>query len=251
MRMYRMRLGRSSGRFLSRAHVDEAPEFEVITYGELYEVLRHLPADARLYVPILEEIDWEDASEEERVDFLDYFGKKSTALTVIPIPGVNLDYLTMPLADILAEHPSRAGVLSILSAVTQAGERPDVPSFLLDPDRYIEPQLREAAILVRLVQNTLNQSEGELLAESLCKLAENRPEVYDSCLTVIDQHNLTGSAIEAFLLEILEALPKQEWPTQTKVIQSLNNSLRRRTSRLNEVWSELKLPHDLQHLIRT
>jgi hypothetical protein len=223
----------------------------IIRPDELIEVLSSSAQSVHRYLEVLETVDWTAIGEGEYLDLLDLFGRSSRRFSTLPLSASDTKYLVEPLARLLTEHPDKVGILPLLSILTEDGGRPSIPLFLLNPARYDDPHLGEAAIIVRLVQDSLTQEEGELLAHYSMSVAEDTPEFYDSLLTVVTEHKLSHSGSAAFLLKVLESLPKQEWKQRNTILSGLNDLLRRRTSRLNKRWSDLGLPRGLDDLIRT
>ena len=80
---------------------------------------------------------------------------------------------------------------------------------------------------------------------------ENRLDVADLALQLIEDYRSSGPAVARFLLALRERLPATSWRTMTRTMRALNESQSRRTSRLGEhqVWSKLGLPQDLYDLL--
>ena len=203
----------------------------------------------RIQTNALAALTWEDTLDQEWVDFFDYLGKQER---LIEPRGTRTQLLSRPLSDALREHPTRVGILRVLSLLARQGARSSIPVQLLDPELYDDPMFREAAIIVRLTQGDWSQDEAKSLAEFTAELVKDRPGIGNLALRIISEHRVTGPFVDRFLLELCKRLPATEWKTISQTIRALNDSVGRRTSRLGDphVWSMLGLPEGLHYLVR-
>ncbi len=184
---------------------------------------------------------------EDFANLIDYAGRQDHVYL-----GRGLAKRSELLSRAFCRQSSRVGVLRVVAELSLLGTRPSVPSDLLDPRLYDDPRFREAAIMVRLAQGDWNKDQAGVLATHVAELTSEHPESARRCLNALSACAIAGAHVDQFLLGLMTLLPTTQWKMVRLAHQGLNDSLRRRTTRLADpqIWSRLKLPAGTYNLIR-
>jgi hypothetical protein len=130
---------------------------------------------------------------------------------------------------------------------------PTVPTHLLDPELYADPEFRAAAILTRLAQQQVTMQEAERLAHYAAGISE-KSWIVDAIFYMIQAGRiLYDDALDKMLLTLLKELPTSRWVSLQKTFHTLDASLKRRTSGLEDVetWTQLGFRIGLSSLIKS
>jgi len=213
------------------------------------EEFRKLIADAALvkdaiYLDGLELIDFGKSLTSAEVEFFDWLGTQNIDTTV---EGKKNNRLSNLLADALKSAPHRLGLLRPLSWWITEETETKIPSYFLNIDDYDQKLVKQAALRIKLVQREWREEAIGDVAR-WCNDFIDVEEVSNPLLDVNSAlPHLSRNLLPNLLLELRELLPSSQWKQEAKIVQRLNDSIRRRTSRLAEhdVWIELGLPQKL------
>jgi hypothetical protein len=186
-----------------------------------------------------------DQIDEESIQFLNDVGVH---------PQLRLSGSDEALANLAVEicstYSTHLGILRLLSLLILNGAHPNLAHLAIDPAGFNEPMFREAAIIVRVAQGFEQPDEAMRSAQYTVELMQTQPEVVVKMLSATSEQRAATPHNDSFLLELLKQTPHSEWKIITQIVAEINDSLRRRTSRLDQplVWSELGLPVGLNRV---
>lgn len=220
---------------------------KLIEFDQFETVMSKVPKNSRLPFNVLEVVDWSKAGDEERVRFLQSVGQERN---VYAISSAQSATLMNDLSGLFTSDSARTGILTILAAAVQAGSSHTVPPVLLDPSRFNEAKYRRAAIVARLPQITEHEDLTFLVEQTTAFGEHELSDFVEAISRTVQRHELTGLAIEKFLAQVYEALSETSWESRKELVQTMNDSSRRRTSRLVDDWDGLGLPKNLPDLLR-
>lgn len=190
----------------------------------------------------------------QKEEFLDRIGRyEQLRSTELPLSA------SQALIEAFTKNNSRLGILRLLAFINPPKGAPSIPTALLKPELYDDPMFREAAIIVRLSQGDLRADEVESYARHSAALAVQSSEIIEAVVEkVVNRQPLLQKEnedrwriLDKFLLHLRSELPTSKWKSIGQINRQLNNSLKRRTSRLTDfqVWSNLQLPKSLYELL--
>jgi hypothetical protein len=196
---------------------------------------------------------------DEWLDFIDQIGKTTRLL----IRHHEDKRISSTIAGVFCSNPSLTGFLRIFSCILHEGDPSLIPAHLLNPDRYDDALIKEAAIIVRLAQKNLSKDEQASLAKCAAEIVRQQSgssahlpivglDMIERALDVISRYETGDSLIEHFLLELRRNLQDTEWTRKSRIVETLIQILRLRLSHLRDpqVWSELRLPAGLGTILR-
>lgn len=201
-----------------------------------------------VYLKGLEFLDFEDQLDERAMEFFDWLGKQKIEIR-LEKKQIN------PLPELLAAgfllNPSRVGILRSLSYWIAEKPINRLPKEFLDPKKYDDILIKEAALTVKLVQGEWGPDETQELADYAAGFLSSAlvSEVLLDSNSL--QRNVSPSLYGSLLLELRKRLSSQMWREDAEILQRLSDLIRRRTSRLAEpqVWEDLGLPAGLRPVL--
>lgn len=112
---------------------------------------------------------------------------------------------------------------------------------------YAEPLVRRAAVLLELARGGLTAARAVELAAMTQELAESNANLVSEVAKIIENYERFDESSERYLLELRSRLQGDDWKDMRAVLDTLENSFRRRTSGLadRDVWRSLALPEGL------
>jgi hypothetical protein len=200
-------------------------------------------------ITALNAVEWSNVLNEEWIEFLDDLGQHQRLRSNLS----RNNEITKLISDAFSAHPHRIGLLRVLSYFAMAGNQSTVASTLLVPEHYNEPKFRGAAVITRLAQGKMEAEDAEHLAQHAVKLAGDEYQVAETALYMIKENRvLQEPAVDDFLVTLYKQLPASFWEVASEANQLLKVSLKRRTSRLEDInlWSHLGLRPALHNLIK-
>ncbi len=84
--------------------------------------------------------------------------------------------------------------------------------------------------------------EVELLVKQAVELANNRPEIIDTALATIREHQIPETITDCYLIELYNRLPVLQWTKIGDTIGAMNESQGRRTSNLGSSTIQIEQP---------
>jgi hypothetical protein len=161
------------------------------------------------------------------------------------------------LVELFERHPDRVGLLRwIVAAIT---EHPSAAGIKLDSvhlphvrfERYDDAPVRWAAIVIELMQESLDRDRATVLAAATSVLGPERFSRLGALMVALSRYERYDKPREHYLLELWRQLSDPTWDDQVVVMTALNESLRRRSSGVAEsqVWRSLAFPEKIPDLV--
>ena len=189
---------------------------------------------------------WANAEDSaEWMDFLDHFGRYPWISS-----HANASTLLPNLVREFSSRPHRMGILRLISFLMETEDALSIPPPALDLGQMQDLMFKEAAIVIRLAQSDLSADEAKAIASHAGPLLNEQNE-YRGRLRSFLPHLQPAPWLDVFLVELSKILPPSRWEVSVDVLNGLNDSLRRRESKIRvpDVWSELNLPKGLRILL--
>ena len=227
----------------------DSPEIEVPSLEEF----RTLISDSAIlmedvYIDGIKLIDFGDELDADGIDFLDWLGQQDIDIVMTELEAPGLSNL---LAKAFKSSPERVGLLRAHSFWITEKTEVIIPTPLLNCDKYAQTRIQEAALIVRLMQGRWSGDDIPDLARWSANFI-NRNLVSNLLWGYVPiSAQVTWDLYARLLIEMRKLLPSSEWRHEAKIIQRLNDSIRRRSCRLTDqqVWMELGMPKGLLSLL--
>jgi|GEM_PF-1471507 len=182
------------------------------------------------------------------IDFFDWLGRSSHFWLHVGGPDDEawLQWATIWESAFSADS-TRLGLLQLLSLAVRVGHVPDqISSTILPLDPSVDPAVRLAAIIVRLAQSTLTETEAVELADAVIQLPVMPTETSaaEQVLDMIQTHQARVPTLAQFLIRLHDRLQGRNTQQQTWCVALLRNALQRRPSALHNPGQlgKLQLP---------
>src|ERR1051326_1403642 len=152
------------------------------------------------------------------------------------------------LRDAYLADQSLKGVLAVLAALAGDGVAVQIPYETLKADLYGDTP--ELALSVALSQNNLEKVELLFLTQRLSDISSSSPDFPPYAVYLAEKYQAGGPHFLKFVIALKKSLPTSQWQAISRTLTFLNDSMRRRTSGLNDqaVWQHLRLPPGLNNL---
>lgn len=168
----------------------------------------------------------------------DHFGKKSEDIEVLATLG-ECDNLTSykvievfgnRLENLVMQYSTVNGLWRLLAAACTSGYRPNLFGLQSDPLAFTDPRYQVAALQVQVAQARWNETEAVALAEQLAALGKTVDKAIADTLSIIEKLEITGRAVELFLVALFNALSHSAWQDRRNVAKAMQEQQRRRLS---------------------
>ncbi|MGZ8172452.1 MULTISPECIES: hypothetical protein [Methylobacter] len=168
----------------------------------------------------------------------DHFWRESESINVLIMLGgfdnlrcsVKFDDFDDRLEKLVMQHSTEGGLWRLMAATCVYGYRPNLPGLAPNPTAFSDPRYQVAALLVQLAQTRWNETEAVALAEQLATLGKTVDKAIIDTLSIIEEHEITGRAVELFLVALFNALPPSAWQDRRNVVKAMQEQQRRRLS---------------------
>lgn len=201
-----------------------------------------------VYVDGLHLIDLPDTLDIAAIEFFDWLGLQELNLTNSQVENNRISNL---LAAALRSEPDRLGLLRALSFWITDKTEPLIPISVLDSDTYENPLIEEAVLAIKVTQGKWRDNIIPSLARKAARFIGNR-QVSNILLESSSlPPQVSWELLTELLVEIRKWLPSSEWRHDGDIVQRLNESIRRRTTKLGqtEVWIDLGMPQGLIEVV--
>jgi hypothetical protein len=196
----------------------------------------------RLFVDLglLTNIDQASPSHPPWVDLIDFVGRN----WVFATSRESSVFLSEVLPNLVVDFPNRVGILRVLAEVVSGGFKIPRSKRYPKPDAFEDPRDKVSSIVLQLGGADLGEEEvGSLAKQSRLVIEKDRS--LSAVIVKTAVRELQGSPIGvAFMKELCNYLPKEQWAEQGEATEFLLGELRSRPSQLDqpEIWNELGLP---------
>lgn len=196
-------------------------------HGELSaSELRHLISDAkrnRMNISLLRALP-------------DYFWKEPESIEALATLGecdnlrchVKFGYFGNQLESLVMQYPLLGGLWRLLAAACTFGHRPNLAGLRPDPLSFTDPRYQVAALQVLVAQAHWDEKKVVSLAGQLASLGKTVDKAIADTLSIIEEAEITGRAMELFLVALFNALPHSAWQDRRNVIKAMQEQQRRR-----------------------
>ncbi|MDO9268467.1 MAG: hypothetical protein Q7T96_05070 [Methylobacter sp.] len=144
--------------------------------------------------------------------------------------STEIDHIGNRLENLVIQYSTVGGLWRLLAAVCTSGYRPNLLGLLPDPLAFTDPRYQVAALQVQLAQACWNEAEAVAMAEQLAALGKTIDKAIADTLSIIEEHEITGRAVELFLVALFNALPHSAWQDRRNVVKAMQEQQRRRLS---------------------
>lgn len=134
------------------------------------------------------------------------------------------------LENLVMQYSTLGGLWRLLAATCTSGYQPNLSGLLPEPLKFTDPRYQVAALQVQLAQARWNETEAVALAEQLAALGKTVDKAISDTLSMIENHEINGQAVELFLVALLNALPHSAWEDRRNVVKAMQEQQRRRLS---------------------
>jgi hypothetical protein len=219
--------------------VDQLP-----TLAQLKDVFSDIArTDTAVMLDILSLYTFKEQLDSEFMEFLDWLGQLKIDLWVFRLRDSSF---SSTLQETIAKYPQREGSFRVLAAfLTRAA-----PRFVnrSNKERSVQEVISEAKTVVEFVLSDWERARIATLAKSIAKCVVNGPD-HEILKSAWDRHAANSrSEADEMILEVHKQLAQKNWQAREGVLQVLDDSLRRRTSDLQDIqiWNALGLPVKLR-----
>ncbi|MFT3771431.1 MAG: hypothetical protein QM820_38950 [Minicystis sp.] len=161
-------------------------------------------------------------------------------------PSDKLSYLVDCVEKAYAATPSGAGLLWMLLKLVVAGQETNVPAEMLAPQRFDDPGLQAAAILILFAQSgVMLEDTADAAAQLVASSARFDKPLTNYALKILGARDSDPSpGVLGFLLGLRRHTPDTRWHVVNDVLEALLEVFGRRSSALDDpaVWDRLALP---------
>ncbi|MGZ8159689.1 MAG: NACHT domain-containing protein [Methylobacter sp.] len=168
----------------------------------------------------------------------DHFWQEPEGIEVLALLGEcgtltsreEIDDVGNRLESLVLQYSTLGGLWRLLAAACIAGYRPNLPGLLPDPLAFTDPRYQVAALQVQVAQACWNVMKASALAEQLAALGKTIDKAIADTLSIIEKLEITGRAMELFLVALFNALPHSAWEDRRNVVKAMQEQQRRRLS---------------------
>jgi hypothetical protein len=201
-----------------------------------------------IYLDGLALIDFGNTLSFDAIEFFNWLGNQDVEVF---IERRKNDHLPGLLADAIKSYPENVGLLRALSWWITKESEVQVPTMFLDCDKYVNDSLKEAVLTIKLNQGGLNPENTSRVAQWSADFIRSRQVSSILFESSSLPPSVSWALFTKLLVEVRSLLPSSRWEQEAKIIQRLNESISRRTSRLGaqDVWMALGMPQGLITLL--